>query len=551
MSQTNKESLLESLTSGSNTGNDYPGNGMAPVSLIIDAQLIPVGNTASESLFPPDDFEESNGQSSDSPGISQTFLGNSLEVDSSLPHAFDTTSGGLSPPVAALIPSHENTSADLESTAIPSRTPVSMTGDQLSSSPRPIIVQDQGSRISPGSKCTTLEQSGLLTANAPGLVVAPKGGGLFDDVDEEERLRENNKQRKLQTEQLKLAEEEKLQRELQQEKLEIERHPQLKIPSQLHQDLERMNIHDTNQFHSASLYAAAEHLTSPPLIPESQWSSYADQPSQTPSSSVIAHTQVPNTYRHFQQFHPSSGAHAFGRNAPQSAVSIDQQSQHQNLSYGSTQQTTPGFYRDVLPGQEYPQRTSAVVPSNVYSGQQGYNGLRPTGDAGAPFSGVAPQPHAGMYNGNPQLGVVPSPTRKARQQLQPTLPPSLPVGRVLVSEPLLISASGSSLFGIRQPPHWSYQIQTQFESGSTWLVRRRFRHVVALEERLRQECPGAIFPPRYALSRHCCTALWPNLTCSFGLLIDPRSTPRVLWRKLRLTSQLILPCNAPWNCNRI
>jgi hypothetical protein len=77
----------------------------------------------------------------------------------------------------------------------------------------------------------------------------------------------------------------------------------------------------------------------------------------------------------------------------------------------------------------------------------------------------------------------------------------LAIARLVVSEPLLISSSGVSLFGIRQPPHWSYQIQTMFQSSSAgpmgcWVVRRRFRHVVALEERLRQEYPGSILPPR-------------------------------------------------------
>lgn len=78
---------------------------------------------------------------------------------------------------------------------------------------------------------------------------------------------------------------------------------------------------------------------------------------------------------------------------------------------------------------------------------------------------------------------------------------SVSFASIVVSDPLLISSSGVSLFGIRQPPHWSYQVQTSFQPSSTthmgcWVVRRRFRHVVALEERLRQECPGAILPPR-------------------------------------------------------
>jgi hypothetical protein len=94
-------------------------------------------------------------------------------------------------------------------------------------------------------------------------------------------------------------------------------------------------------------------------------------------------------------------------------------------------------------------------------------------------------------------------------------------GKVLVSEPMLIQSP--SIFGLSQPPHWSYQVCTQLPAppnsnssnnnnnggnnggnnnnngggGGVWLVRRRFRHAVSLEDRLRQDCPGAILPPRY------------------------------------------------------
>lgn len=95
--------------------------------------------------------------------------------------------------------------------------------------------------------------------------------------------------------------------------------------------------------------------------------------------------------------------------------------------------------------------------------------------------------------------------------VQPPPPPTI-YGKVTVSDPLLIQAPGG-LLGLRQAPHWSYQIVTTVlplapattvhalpapaTTTQTWLVRRRFRHVVALEDRLRQDCPGAILPPRY------------------------------------------------------
>jgi hypothetical protein len=69
--------------------------------------------------------------------------------------------------------------------------------------------------------------------------------------------------------------------------------------------------------------------------------------------------------------------------------------------------------------------------------------------------------------------------------------------KVLVTEPMLVSSP--TVFLMSQAPHWSYQVSTELSvpGSGTWLVRRRFRHVVALEDRLRLECPGAILPPRY------------------------------------------------------
>jgi len=74
-------------------------------------------------------------------------------------------------------------------------------------------------------------------------------------------------------------------------------------------------------------------------------------------------------------------------------------------------------------------------------------------------------------------------------------------GEILVTDPILVQSPG--LFS--GPPHWSYCItvkSTQKIEGQKEFskvvssVRRRFRHFVAMEDRLRGECPGAILPPR-------------------------------------------------------
>ena len=126
-------------------------------------------------------------------------------------------------------------------------------------------------------------------------------------------------------------------------------------------------------------------------------------------------------------------------------------------------------------------------------------------------------PTAGMYNGvtsrnNNHMQPQPNmqPMHNPQAIMQPTRPMAVAPGfytRILVTEPLLLQSSPGGLFGIGQPPHWSYQITTELnpnvqqQSGQgghqgVWMVRRRFRHVVALEDRLRDDCPGAILPPR-------------------------------------------------------
>lgn len=96
-------------------------------------------------------------------------------------------------------------------------------------------------------------------------------------------------------------------------------------------------------------------------------------------------------------------------------------------------------------------------------------------------------------------------------------PPFDPLyGRVAVTDPMLIQGTG--LFA--GPPHWTYlvtvysknsaitrlqqqpsneplqQQRQQSQELPISAVRRRFRHFVALEDRLRQSVPGAILPPR-------------------------------------------------------
>ena len=94
------------------------------------------------------------------------------------------------------------------------------------------------------------------------------------------------------------------------------------------------------------------------------------------------------------------------------------------------------------------------------------------------------------------LSSFPSPPPALAGYVPP--PPFDPLfGRVVVNDPMLIQGTG--LFA--GPPHWTYLVTVHAKGGSHQLqpvsaVRRRFRHFVALEDRLRTGVPGAILPPR-------------------------------------------------------
>jgi len=73
-------------------------------------------------------------------------------------------------------------------------------------------------------------------------------------------------------------------------------------------------------------------------------------------------------------------------------------------------------------------------------------------------------------------------------------------GKITVTDPILVQSPGV----FSGPPHWTYNINVpsatkvdgQEDFAPITSVRRRFRHFVALEERIRVDCPGTILPPR-------------------------------------------------------
>mmetsp|Transcript_7986 Transcript_7986/g.11953 ORF Transcript_7986/g.11953 Transcript_7986/m.11953 type:complete len:797 (-) Transcript_7986:935-3325(-) len=110
---------------------------------------------------------------------------------------------------------------------------------------------------------------------------------------------------------------------------------------------------------------------------------------------------------------------------------------------------------------------------------------------------TAPSLLAGMHVGhNPSVGGVhssPAPPPAAAPPRPPAVPSFQPFyGLVTVSDPILVQGTG--LFS--GPPHWTYGVTVRMNKDQSMSVRRRFKHFVALEDRLRANCPGAILSPR-------------------------------------------------------
>lgn len=163
-----------------------------------------------------------------------------------------------------------------------------------------------------------------------------------------------------------------------------------------------------------------------------------------------------------------------------------------------------------------PQNAGGNNDGNTYGAHGMHGRYQPSANA-VPSSGASvassvtnPSVTAGLHNGHDvNVGGAPPPPPSPHRRPAPAaaVVPSGPpptaasfqplYGPVSVGDPLLLQSPG--LFG--GPPHWSYQVTTPVlgpgRGGPAEVgIRRRFRHFVALEDRLREACPGAVLPPR-------------------------------------------------------
>ena len=324
------------------------------------------------------------------------------------------------------------------------------------------------------------------------------GGGLFDDVDQEEeekkrqeeeaeRQRQLEQQARLEQQRKEEAERKRLEEEarLQQEQLRIQ---QQQLQQQQQQQLPVINSSPYPQQPAANSY---HYGTQPPApapqqqhqhVPSSPYGHQSQMPYATPqqqqTSAMMQSTMMPPQ----QSNTPSS--------MPQQQQQQQQQQQHNPVNGG-------GFYRQHPPPEQPQQALPPGTPNNAYMGgeqQKYYYGTQqqqpqtPQQPQLLVSPTITPNPTAGMHNSlQANFGHVSKIILVKPADVAPLYT------HIAVTEPMLIQQQN---FLFSSTPYWSYQLTTTLAAGGTWLVRRRFSHVLKLEDKLRQACLGSILPPR-------------------------------------------------------
>jgi len=323
-----------------------------------------------------------------------------------------------------------------------------------------------------------LSASGLLETGSPGGLFGDdddggggdlgggSGSGLFDGVDSEEanrrRLAEEEERRAAQQQ---LAQQQQQQQQQQQSDFTLENNH--------HDMMHELNLNDHGEFMGGMGMGLGGEIPKSPMVPlpppqQQQQSQYQQYPYQSPPPAQ----------------------------------------QHQNQ----------GGVMNAMAGSYYYSTTGAGQMT------QGSAGAGPAQTAGARAAPPQPSVLAGMHVGHDVNlgGVAPSPGGAPTSSQSPTkysnnnfpvapaaitnYVPATPFdpiyGKIVVNDPMLIQGTG--LFA--GPPHWTYLVTVYAKASQSAnndaprqpisAVRRRFRHFVALEDRLRSSVPGAILPPR-------------------------------------------------------
>ena len=365
--------------------------------------------------------------------------------------------------------------------------------DPLGATVPPPVISSEPVAPVPAKGPSLLAQSGLLGEAGPddssengGGVGLGLGGGLFDAVDEEEG--EKEQQRKAAAE----AEEKQRQQQQQQQQKQAEEAARLQRQREEQEARQRQLQQQQMQMQPTPYGYASQ----PNML-----SSYPPQQHQAPP--YHHHQQQQQQQQQHQNQHSQQSAmmqSANSMNYTNTNTNHQQNMLQSGMQNLSLQPPNQGFYREHPPSVV---NTGPPAPSNAYggAGNQYYYGTQQPQQQQQQQQHFQPNMTVGMHNGAPaQMGAgrmmqPPHPAQIRKITLvKPQEVPSLYTD-IQVTEPMLIQQQN---FLISSPPYWSYQITTQLAppQQGTWLVRRRFRHVVALEDRLRQACPGSILPAR-------------------------------------------------------
>mmetsp|Transcript_13576 Transcript_13576/g.24545 ORF Transcript_13576/g.24545 Transcript_13576/m.24545 type:complete len:742 (-) Transcript_13576:137-2362(-) len=340
--------------------------------------------------------------------------------------------------------------------------------------------------VAPVVVTSKLSTSGLLESSSSGLFGDDDdgagggggGSGLFDDVDAEAERKERQQRMEAADAlaQQKMQEEQRRQRE-------AELAQQLQLGSQQQQFqqnismesnvdiMHELNLNDNNgEFMGMGMGLGGEIPKSPP-------------PAAAPP--------MPAQYQQYPYQPPP----------PQQQQQQQQQQGVMNAMAGSYYYSTTGAGQMTgQPTQTATARRQHAPPQpSVLAGMHVGHDVNLGGVAPPPAGTAAHSPskyHSGQANNFP-------PAPSAITNYVPAAPFDPRYGRIVVNDPMLIQGSG--LFA--GPPHWTYLVTVHSKNAKSpqkqsqpqpplSAVRRRFRHFVALEDRLRTSVPGAILPPR-------------------------------------------------------
>ena len=307
--------------------------------------------------------------------------------------------------------------------------------------------------------------------------------------------------------------------------------------------------HQAPTYSNASPMLPSNTTPHPNAYPPHHQQQMQQQSTNTPNQHVLAPTQQHQQLQQPPPPQPSIQQAGFGGSYYYSTSGNVQQqkfnSNANNMNVGVVDPTDPGQ----SPGVNHYDTSKFVDPSNGNGNSHGNgnapsipNSVSSTTSSYAqrsqlrqvnsphrimPANPPPPPNHHGQDFSNPQQQ-----QQQQQQQVQhpsPPVPPDVthdlqpalfqhydpstfkPVhGVITITDPILVQSPGV----FSGPPYWTYAVtvrdlnvvegQEEY-SKVVHSVRRRFRHFVALEERLRTDRPGSILPPRYVTHMCVCS----------------------------------------------